>query len=145
MTLEGSTPKDPPPTDRPAANSEAIPASSAEGTQSATPATEPTPSAGVAPPSHAAWAAEPPPLPAPRAPPPQWVAPASPPGPGQFAYAAPPGMMAVPQRRSRRRGCLIALLVVAIVILVPIGLFLRIPQQFGLFRAHPEAIFSQTP
>jgi hypothetical protein len=54
-------------------------------------------------------------------------------------------MMAVPQRRGRRRGCLIAQLVVAIVILVPIGLFLRIPQQFGLFRAHPEAIFSQTP
>src|SRR5260370_71036 len=51
----------------------------------------------------------------------------------------------VPRRRGLRRGCLIALLVVAIVILVPIGLFLRIPQQFGLFRAHPEAIFSQTP
>jgi hypothetical protein len=54
-------------------------------------------------------------------------------------------MMAVPQRRGGRRGCLIALLVVAIVILLPIALFLRIPQQLGIFRAHPEEIFNQTP
>ena len=54
-------------------------------------------------------------------------------------------MMTVPQRRSSRRGCLIALLVLAVVILTPVALFLRLPQQLGIFRAHPEAIFGQTP
>jgi hypothetical protein len=99
-------------------------------------------------------AAAPAPLMAPA--PPMAPAPAMAPGPPpnqlfgppaapQYGYPPPVGAMAMARPRRGRRGCLIALLIVAILILTPIALFLRLPQQLGIWRANPQAIFGQTP
>ena len=53
------------------------------------------------------------------------------------AYYAPP-----PKQKGRPRGCLITLLIFAVIVVIPLALILRVPQMIGLTKAPADAVFS---